>query len=71
MLCARESYSFICRRNLVRHSVTLTVKMAYSTTATPVIQAKPASNLTARIVSTSTTSTSVGSTLYSENEISE
>jgi hypothetical protein len=56
---------------LVRHSVTVTVKMMYTTSAAMVIQANQASNLTARMVSTSATSISVGTMLYSEYEISD
>ena len=61
--CAAESSSFICLRNWVRHSVTVTVKAMYSTSAVSVIQANEASNLTASKVSTIVTSSSVGTML--------
>jgi len=60
---ALESSSFICLRNCVRHSVTVIVKVTYSTSAASVIQAKAASNFQASSVSTMITSTSVGKML--------
>ncbi|MEN9543853.1 MAG: hypothetical protein RLZZ598_686 [Pseudomonadota bacterium] len=63
LVWALESSSFMVLRNCVRHSVTLTVKAMYSTSAAAVIQAKAESNCTDSSVSTSTTSTIVGKML--------
>jgi hypothetical protein len=50
-------------RNCVRHSVTVTVKPMYSTSAAAVIQTNSESNFTPRMVSTSTSSMMVGTML--------
>ena len=65
-VCAAESNSLAWRRKCVRHSVTDTVNTMYSTNATKVMTAKPRSNLTDKMPSTSTISIRVGTTLYSE-----
>ena len=59
-VCAAESNSLACLRNCVRHSVTRTVKKIYKAKASSVMPANQASNLTAKIASTSPTSISVG-----------
>ncbi|MNS89534.1 hypothetical protein D3C72_1235490 [compost metagenome] len=58
-------------RNCVRHSVTVTVKTMYSTSAAPVIHTNSASNFTPNMVSTSASSMMVGTMLYSDIEMSE
>ena len=59
-MLAFESCSFMARRNAVRHSVTVTVKPMYRTSAPNVIAANQPSNLAESRTITIVISTSVG-----------